>query len=152
MNNKIYIFLTIVLCLFAFSFIFGCGKYVTQYSAPVIISRYPPIGAALMGSAEVLRVKFSKHMNENNWISEEVASKIYAAADSNATPEIFPELTVEAIWSEDNTKLSVYNIFFSGSAANYVVHLVSSKEAFSDVNGLFLPENTTLWSYTLEVP
>ena len=153
MNNRLYIFLIFSFLLLTFSFITGCGKYATQYSAPVIISRYPPLGSGPMATNEVLWVKFSKKMNENNWTgSTEVMQRIYPATNSTATMETLSDVTVEALWSEDNTKLSVYNIFFTGEASNYMVHLLASREAFSDVNGLFLPENTTMWSYTIEVP
>jgi hypothetical protein len=52
MTKKIYIFLTFALCLFAFAMISGCGKYITQYSAPVIIERYPVSGTGGVGSTE----------------------------------------------------------------------------------------------------
>jgi len=150
--SRTYFIVLFACLLIAIFFNFGCGKYIKQYSSPVIISRYPVAGAASVASDEVLWVKFSKRMSENDYIgSEEVAQRISAATDSNATLETFPSLTVEAKWSDDNTKLTVYNRFYTGSTSNCVVHLVSAKNAFSDENGLFLPEHTTLWSYTVTV-
>ncbi len=148
MTKKLYIFLTFALCLFSFAAISGCGKYITQYSAPVIIERYPVSGAGGIGSYETLWVKFSKSMDTNGSSIAELLSKIKFAADMTATATFYPDPTPEAVWSESDSKLTITNIFFIANPGNSI-HVQSSKEAFQDVNGQYLTENANLWNYTL---
>ena len=147
-NNKIYIFLIFSFIFFTFTFNSGCGKYVTQYSAPVIINRYPANGATGVASGETIWVKFSKTMNENNMTLSELEQKIKLA--TTATTTFYPELTPEVVWLEENTKLVLTNVFFVGTTTEAVVHLISSKDAFEDTNGLFLQEDAVLWNYQLQ--
>jgi hypothetical protein len=149
MNNKIYIFLIFSFILLTFAFNSGCGKYITQYSAPVIIDRYPANGATGVASGETIWVKFSKTMNENNMTLSELGQKMKAATDMTAVATFYPELTPEVTWVEDNTKLVVTNVFFVGTTDD-IVHLISSKDAFVDTNGLFLQEDAVLWNYKLQ--
>ncbi len=148
MTKKIYILLTFTLCLFAFIMISGCGKYITQYSAPVIISRYPVAGAGGIGTTETLWIKFSKSMDTNGSSVSDLLSKIKVAADMTATVTFYPDLTPEAVWSESDSRLTVTNLFFVAFPGNRM-HIQSSKEAFQDVNGQYLTENADLWDFTL---
>jgi len=150
MNNKTYVFLTFALLLFSFTFVSGCGKYVAQYSAPVVISRYPVNGASGIGSHETIWLKFSKSADENNMNISQLGSKIKWAGDMMATATFEPSLTPEAVWSEDNTKLTIKNVYFTSIEAGARVHITASREAFQDVNGLYLQENANLWNYTLQ--
>jgi hypothetical protein len=149
MNKKIYFFLTFALCLLTFSFISGCGKYMAQYSPPVIIERYPVAGAGGVGTFETIWVKFSKSMDTSGLTSiESVGSKIKFASDMTATVTFYPYATAEVIWSDDDTKLTFANIFFIANPGNRI-HIQTSKEAFQDVNGQYLTENADLWNFTL---
>lgn len=150
MKTKINFFLTFALFLLTFAFVSGCGKYFTQYSAPTIISRSPAIGATAVSSHEVLWLKFSKGMDVSNLDLSQLSSKIKSSGDMSAAITIDPILTPEAVWLEDNTMLVIYNVFFTSSESSARVHLTASKEAFIDVNGLYLPENTELWNYNLQ--
>jgi hypothetical protein len=148
MTKKIYLFLTFALCLLAFAVISGCGKYAAQYSAPVIIERYPVAGAGGIGSAETLWLKFSKSMDTNGSSIAEMINKIKFAADMTAVMTFEPGVTPEVAWSEDNTKLTLTKIFFIADPGNRI-HIQSSREAFEDENGQFLTENADLWNFTL---
>lgn len=148
MKNKIYIFLTFAFLLLTFAFISGCGKYAAQYSAPVIISRYPALGADGIGSAEALWVKFSKRMDTSGTSFNDLINKIVPALDNKATVLIFPDITPESFWLEDDTRLVIRNIFFVASPEGRV-HILASREAFKDMDDLKIPENATLWDYTL---
>ena len=149
MNKKIHILFIIAFCVSSFLFIFGCGKYATQYSAPVILARYPAAGAGGIGTTETLWIKFSKSMDPAGISSiDALSTKIKYASDSTATVTTEPGITPEVIWSEDNSRLSIVNMYFTASSGNSI-HFQSSKEAFQDVNGLFLPENSDLWTFTL---
>lgn len=150
MKNKIFNFLVFALLFLTFGFICGCGKYFTQYSAPTIISRSPVIGATLVPSHEVLWLKFNKTMDINNLDLSQLVSKVRSANDMNAVITIDATLTPEAAWEEDNTKLIISNVFFTSIESAARVHLIASKEAFEDNNGLYLQENADLWNYTLE--
>lgn len=148
MTKKLYIFLTCALCFLTFSIISGCGKYATQYSAPVIIERYPVAGAGGIGSTEAIWVKFSKSMDTNGSSIADIANKIKFAADTTATVTFYAYPTPEAVWSEDDSKLTITNFFFIANPGNRI-HIQASKEAFQDVNGLYLTENADLWNFTL---
>lgn len=148
MTKKIYTFLAFALCLFTFSFILGCGKYITQYSAPVIIERFPVSGIGGIGSSETLWIKFSKSMDTNSSSISDFINKIKIAPDMTATVTFYPFPSPEATWSEDDSKLTITNVFFVSNPGNRI-HIQSSREAFQDVNGLFLTENADLWNFTL---
>jgi hypothetical protein len=149
MNKKIYIFLVIAFCLSSFVIISGCGKYATQYSAPVILARYPAAGAGGIGTTETLWIKFSKSMDPAGISSiDALSTKIKFASDSTATVTTEPGITPEVIWSEDNSRLSLVNLYFTANSGDKI-HFQSSREAFQDVNGLYLPENSELWNFTL---
>jgi hypothetical protein len=148
MTKKIYIFLTFALCLFTFFMISGCGKYITQYSAPVIIERYPVAGTGGIGSSETLWIKFSKSMDTNSSSIADFINKIKIAPDMTATVTFYPFPSPEATWSEDDSKLTITNVFFVANPGNRI-HIQSSKEAFQDVNGQYLTENADLWNFTL---
>jgi hypothetical protein len=150
MSDKKDIFLTFALLFFTFTFVPGCGRYITQYSAPTIISRSPAIDATLVSSHEVIWLKFSKIMDINNLDLSQLQSIIKSADDMNAVITTDAVLTPEAVWVEDNTKLVVTNVIFTSIEGAARVHLIASKEGFGDTNGLFLQENTDLWNYTLE--
>ena len=150
MNDKIYIFLIFSFLLFTFSFITGCGKYITQYSAPVIIARHPTNEASGISSNETLWIKFSKSMDENNMGTPELFAKVVFASDMTATATFYPDLTCEAVWSDDNTVLTIRNVFFISTEAAARVHIISSREAFIDTNGLYITEGAKLWNYTLQ--
>lgn len=150
MSNKAYISLTFAFLLFTFAFNFGCGKYITQYSAPMIISRYPVNGASGVGSAETLWIKFSKSMDMENTNLEALLMMVKFANDMTAVATFEPLLTPEAIWSDNSSKLTVKNVIFTSIEAGARVHIMASREAFQDMNGLYLPENTNLFNYTLQ--
>ena len=149
MDNKRYLFLIFAFLLLAFAFISGCGKYLSQYNAPTIISRYPELDAVGIGSSESIWLKFSKPMDTAAIASaEDLATKMANASNMTATIKILPGITPELIWSEDNSTLTISKIFFAASPESKV-HIVLSKEALADVNGLFLPEKAELWDFTL---
>lgn len=145
-NNKSYVSLIILLCIISILFIFGCGKYMAQYSAPVIIDRYPALGAGGIGSGETLWVKFSKSMDTSGTSISDIGNKIKFAPTVTAT--FYPDVTPEIIWSDDDTKMTMTNFFFIANPGNSV-HIQASKEAFQDTNGQYLTENADLLNYTL---
>jgi len=149
MNKKTYALLAFGLCLLAFAFISGCGKYATQYSAPVIIERFPVAGAGGVGTNETMWIKFSKSMDTTGLTSiDSLASKIKFSSDMTATVTFYPDATPEVIWSDDDTKMTFTNIFFVANAGSRI-HYQASMEAFQDRNGLYLAESTDLWNFTL---
>lgn len=150
MNRKTCHLLIIGLCAASFTLASGCGRYLTQYSPPTIISTNPTLEAVEISSGEVLWLKFSKSMNESDMDINTFLGKIKIASDMSAVPTTEPLLTPEAVWSSNNTVLTVNNVFLISADANGRVHILSSREAFQDKNGLFLPENTDLWNYTLQ--
>jgi len=150
MNKNIYLFLTFTLLILTFAVTSGCGKYMAQYSAPTIISRNPVIGAGNVASGEPLWLKFSKTMDTSGTSFDQFMTKMKFGDNMTATATIYPELTPEASWAENDSKLIITNIFFLGTPTSNEVQIISSKEALMDVNGLYIPENTVLWSYTVE--
>ncbi|MFH1710603.1 MAG: hypothetical protein ABH860_06045 [bacterium] len=149
MTKNTYIFLAFTLCLLTFTFTFGCGKYTVQYSAPVILERSPTSGAGSIESTETLWIKFSKSMDTTGVSSiSALATKIKYATDMTATVTFDAGLTPEVVWSDDDTKLTLRNVFFIASPGNKV-HFQASREAFQDVSGLYITENAILWSFTL---
>jgi hypothetical protein len=148
MNKNIFLFLTLVLLALSFTVISGCGKYMAQYSAPVIIERFPAAGAGGVGSGETLWVKFSKSMDTSGFSVSEIGSKIKFPVDMTATATFYPDITPEMTWSDDDTKLTMSNFFFIANPGNKV-HFQTSKEAFQDTNGQFVTENADLLNYTL---
>ena len=134
MNKNIYIFLTLLLLVSSFAVISGCGKYMAQYSAPVIIERYPALGAGGVGSGETLWVKFSKSMDTSGFSISEIGSKIKSPIDMTATVEFYPDVTPEMKWSDDDTKLTMKNFFMIANPGNKV-HFQTSREAFQDKIG-----------------
>ena len=150
MNNKKYIFLTFALCLLAFYFASGCGRYVTQYSAPVVISRNPALDAGSIPTNESIWVKFSKAIDAGSIDMNTLMNKIKFAADCTAVATFDPLVSPEAKWEEDNTKLTILNVSFVSLESGARVHILASKEAFQDMNGLYLIEGADLWSYTIQ--
>jgi len=148
MSNKIYILLAFSLVLLTFAAISGCGRYAAQYSAPVVLERYPPAGTGGIGTTETLWVKFSKSMDTSGFSTVEIWNKIKHATDMTATHEFYPDATPEVIWSDDDTKLTMTNFFFIANPGNRV-HFQTSKEAFQDTNGQYITENANLWNFTL---
>jgi len=148
MNKNIFLLLTFTLLISSFAVISGCGKYAAQYSAPVIIERYPAAGAGGRGSGETLWVKFSKSMDTSGFSTSEIGSKIKFPIDMTATATFYPDITPEIIWSDDDTVLTMTNFFFIANPGNRV-HIQASKEAIQDKNGQFLTENADLFNYTL---
>ena len=149
MKNRIYIYLIFSLCLLAFAFASGCGKYIEQVAPPVILERFPASGAGPVSTAEALSIKFSKSMDTGQTSPAELLNKVKIGFDMTATATFYPTLTPEAAWSESDTKLTITNIFFIPVPGN-VVHIISSKESFQDTNGNFLTEGIDLWNYTVE--
>jgi hypothetical protein len=149
MKNKIFISLIFSLCILAFAFASGCGKYIAQISPPVILTRSPVLGAGGVASTEALWLKFSKSMDTGGTSVTEILSKVKIGIDMTATATFDPSLTPEATWSESDTKLTITNVIFVPVPGN-VVHIISSKESFQDTNGNFLGEGIDLWNYTLE--
>jgi hypothetical protein len=127
---------------------FGCGKYATQYSSPVLLSVYPAIDATGMASDETIWIKFSKSMDPGDVTLSGLGKRLVWASDMTATPTTFAEITPEVTWSEENTKLTVKNIYFIDSPGT-LVHVIASLEGFIDTNGQKLPEGTTLWKYSI---
>jgi hypothetical protein len=149
MKREIYTLLIVVICISSLAFINGCGKYIAQYSAPVILESFPAAGAGGIGTNETLWVKFSKSMDTTGLTSTDaLANRIKFASDNTATVTFEPGITPEVVWSDDDTKLSLVNFFFTAAPGN-TIHFQSSREAFQDVNGLFLSENADLWNFTL---
>ncbi len=149
MKKKIYILLIVVFCISSFAFLFGCGKYAAQYSAPVILERFPAEGTGGIGTTETLWIKFSKSMDTTGLNSiNAIATNIKFATDNTAMVTFEPGVTPEVVWSEDNSKLTLVNLFFTADSGNRI-HIQSSREAFQDVNGLYLTENADLWSFTV---
>jgi hypothetical protein len=149
MNKKTYTFLAFALCLLTFAFISGCGKYATQYSAPVIIERYPVAGTGGVGTTETMWIKFSKSMDTSGLTSiDSLATKIKYVSDMTATVTFYPDATPEVIWSDDDTIMTFINLFFIANTGSRI-HLQASLEAFQDRNGLYLAENADLWNFTL---
>ena len=149
MNKNIFLFLTFTLLVLTFAVTSGCGKYASQYSAPVIIERSPANGEGGIGTTETLWIKFSKSMDTTDISSiSAFASKIKFATDISAVVTSEPGVTPEVVWSENDTKLSLVNFFFIANPGNRI-HFISSKEAFQDVNGQYLTENADLWNFTL---
>lgn len=150
MNKKIYFFLIFALLFLTFAFTSGCGKYAAQYSAPVILSRFPTDEAADVSSRETIWVIFSKSMNADNASYEALLAMISFAGNMNAIATSEQPLTPEAVWSENSTKLTIRNVIFTSTEAGARVHMIASREAFEDMNGLYLQEDANLWNYTLQ--
>lgn len=148
MKNRTYFLLMTAFCIITFAMISGCGKYAAQYSAPIIISRYPALGADGIGSAEALWVKFSKRMDTSGTSFNELINKIVPALDNKATIRILAGITPESFWIEDDTKLVITKVFFVASPEGRV-HILASREAFKDLDDLKISENATLWDFTL---
>jgi hypothetical protein len=149
MKKKIYILLIVVFCISSLAFIFGCGKYAAQYSAPVILERFPVAGAGGIGTTETLWIKFSKSMDTSGLTSiDALATKIKFATDNTAAVTFVPGTTPEVVWSEGDSKFSLVNLYFTADPGSKI-HFQSSREAFQDVNGQFLTENAELWNFTL---
>ncbi len=150
MDNKKYIFLIFSIFILTFAFVSGCGRYVVQYTAPVILSSSPASGATNVPSDETLSIQFSKSMDSANTDINGLMTKIKVASDMTATVTFDASTTPEAVWNGDFTVLTIMNIRFVSAEAAARVHIVASWEAFIDRNGLYLPENTELWNYTLQ--
>jgi hypothetical protein len=148
MNKNVFLFLTFTLLVLTFAVTSGCGKYMAQYSAPVILERYPVLGVGGVGSGETLWVKFSKSMDTSGFSLAEIGSKIKFPIDMTATATFYPDITPEMTWSDDDTKLTMANFFFIANPGNRV-HMQASKEAIQDTNGQYLTENADLFNYTL---
>jgi len=149
MNKNIFLLLTLALLVSTFTVISGCGKYAAQYSAPVILERHPPAGTGDIGTTETLWIEFSKSMDTSGTSSiENMIAKIKYATDMTATVTFCAGLTPEATWSDNDTELTLTNIFFVADPGNRI-HIQSSKEAFEDVNGQYITENADLWNFTL---
>ena len=149
MNKNIFLFLTFTLLVLSFAVISGCGKYMAQYSAPVILERSPAEGAGDIGTTETLWIKFSKSMDTSGTASiENMITKIKYATDMTATVTFYPDITPEVTWSDNDTKLTITNVFFVADPGN-TIHIQSSKEGFQDINGQYLTENADLWNFTL---
>ena len=149
MSKNIFLFLTLALLVSTFAVISGCGKYAAQYSAPVILERHPPSGTGGIGTTETLWIKFSKSVDTSGTSSiENMIAKIKYATDMTATVTFCAGLTPEATWSDNDTELTLTNIFFVADPGNRI-HIQSSKEAFEDVNGQYITENADLWNFTL---
>ena len=140
----------IALCAVILAFASGCGRYVVQYTAPVVIAMTPAEGTTGVPSNESLVVQFSKSMSTTNMDIAGVIARVKYASDMNAVATYDAALTPEAVWSSDNSILTINNMRFVSSDAGAIVHIVASKDAFVDVNGLYLPENTELWNYKLQ--
>jgi len=97
-----------------------------------------------------LWLKFSKTMDTSGTSFDQFMTKMKFGDNMTATATIYPELTPETSWAENDSKLIITNIFFLGTPTSNEVQIISSKEALVDVNGLYIPENTVLWSYTVE--
>jgi hypothetical protein len=149
MNNKIYLFHIFALCLLTFAFTSGCGKYIQQYSAPYIVASSPAIGATGVASGERLWVKFNKNMDGVAISISTLGRRIAFSPLMTATANYYPDLTPEVFWTESNTILNITHIFFISGEGGNRVYVIASREAFTDSNGLFLPENTKMWDYTL---
>ena len=150
MDNKKYTFLIFAFVMLAFTFVSGCGRYIVQYTAPSVIASSPAMGATGAASNETLTVKFSKAMDISNMDLAGLVSKVKFAPDMNAVITFDAAVTPEALWSEDNSVLTVTNVRFVSSDAGARVHIIASREAFIDRNGLYLPEDSALWNYTLQ--
>jgi len=149
MNKNIFLLLTLALLISTFAVISGCGKYAAQYTAPLILERFPAAGAGGIGTTETLWIKFSKSMDTTGISSiSAFASKIKFATDISAVVTSEPGITPEVVWSENDTKLSFVNLFFIANPGNRI-HFISSQEAFQDANGQYLTENADLWNFTL---
>jgi Bacterial Ig-like domain len=148
MNKRTYMFFTSALLLLTFAFCTGCGKYLTQYSAPYIVSSQPAIGATGIVSTETLWVKFNKSMDGAAIDVSALGSKLSFPQQMTAVPTFFADTTPEVYWSENATKLTITGVnFISGEGSR--VYIVATREGFMDANGLYLPENTVMWDYTL---
>jgi hypothetical protein len=148
MNTKTFSLLLVTLAFICIFFNFGCGKYLVQYSAPDILSISPTIDATGIASNEQLWIKFSKAMDPGDITMSGLGKRFIWASDMTATTTFFAELTPEAYWTEENTKLILNNIFFINSPGTHV-HIIASLEGFSDTDGKFLPEGTSMWKYDL---
>lgn len=150
MSNRTYLIFIISVSMFTLISMSGCGKYFEQYSSPLILSRYPALGATNVPTNEIIWVKFSKRMDTFGTTIEALLAKVLFAADNSAQSGLDPSATPEAKWSENNTKLTITNVFFVSTEAAARVHILATKEGFEDLSGLYIQEHTTLWNYLLE--
>ena len=149
MNKLKYNLIIFAIFIFTFAFVSGCGRYVKQYSAPVVIANSPAMGQTGVASDAALSVTFSKSMNTTNMGWPDIISKLKYAADMTATATMPAGVTPEVVWSNSDSTVTITNITFVATPDHHV-HIVASREAFMDVNGLFIPENTDLWNYNLQ--
>jgi hypothetical protein len=148
MKSKQYLLYILLLSIFSFCFSSGCGRYFSQYSPPVILSRYPALNAGGVGSGETIWVKFSKSIDTAGFTIGNLFGRVKVADDMTASPELFATPTAEMTWSNSDTQLTISNVFFIANPGNKV-HILSSREAFTDTDGQMLTENAILWDYTL---